>query len=60
MRSTKKFKILCCENSENKIKAEHPKKLKVLGCKKSRNKKKKLSNDTDINPKCNARCRSLL
>ena len=37
--STKKFKMLCCKNAENKIKAEHSKKFKVLGCKKYKIKK---------------------
>jgi len=30
LRNTKKFKLLYCEKSENKIKAEHPKKFKLL------------------------------
>ena len=30
LRNTKKFKLLYCEKSENKIKVEHPKKFKLL------------------------------
>ena len=43
--------MLCCENSENKIKAKYPKGFKVLGRKKSKNKKEKLPNDTNMNTK---------